>query len=212
MINKKTNLFLLLFLICSGFQSCAQSREVEINPQHRFEFNECEMLYNGQPFKLGDSVDEFVELFGPYSRMVELAHDVYVWDSLGVSVYVPYEEENIIEMNIIFDFQREPYRFPDDEEFDGERKLEADIQASIPRPFFSGGISVGGVAIDNKSTIEEYNEQADEFYFPKGPMAWRRKIILTDCDPSRMSYFMDIADDGKTIERFGVSDHTILDD
>lgn len=213
MMKKNELHFLLLLLhICSAFQSCAQSREVKLNPEHRFEFDACEMRYNEQAFKLGDSIDKFIELFGPYSRMVDLAHDTYVWDTLGVSVYVPWDKQNVIEMNFIFDFQREINEYPPDEEFDFERQVQEDIQAAIPRHFFSGGILVGGVAIDNKSTIDEYNDQSEKFYFPKGPMSWRRKIIFTDCDPSRMSYFMDIADDGKTIERFGVSDHTILGD
>ena len=195
-------------LISTGFQSCAQNREVKLNPEHRFEFNQCEMRYNGQSFKLGDSIDKLVKLFGPYDRVVDLAHDTYVWDTLGVSVYVPWGKKNVIEMNIIFDFQREMNRYPPDKEFDFERQVQADIQAAIPRPFFSGGILVGGVAIDNKSTIEEYNEQAEEFRIGKGPMGWRHQVIMYECE-REISYFIDVKEDG-TIKRFGTSDETFL--
>jgi len=49
--------------------------------KHRLEFNGCEMLYNGTPFRLGMTVKELEGIFGPYDFF---SSGRYVWKEVGI--------------------------------------------------------------------------------------------------------------------------------
>jgi hypothetical protein len=80
-------LALLFFTSCKGQDkdntptigeyTQAELDEMGVNPCHVFIFNDCSMSYNGKPFYLGQTIDEIVEIFGPYSRDVEKGADIF---------------------------------------------------------------------------------------------------------------------------------------
>jgi hypothetical protein len=55
--------------------------------KHHFKFTEHGMYYNGVQFHLGDTIQTYVKIFGPYSR--DLGGGAYAWDSLGMMVAAP---------------------------------------------------------------------------------------------------------------------------
>jgi len=53
--------------------------------KHHFKFTDHGMFYNNIPFRLGDSIQEYVKIFGKYSRADEGTYPGgYIWDSLGM--------------------------------------------------------------------------------------------------------------------------------
>jgi hypothetical protein len=55
--------------------------------KHHFKFTDQGMYYNGTQFHLGDTIQTYVKIFGPYSR--DLGGGAYAWDSLGMMVTSP---------------------------------------------------------------------------------------------------------------------------
>lgn len=93
-MNTPFKLLLLAFTAVCAITGChAQSSEgvsskndttaTNIFGKHHFKFTDHGMFYNGVPFRLGDSIQQYVKLFGLYDR----EHwGVYTWDSLGMMV------------------------------------------------------------------------------------------------------------------------------
>jgi hypothetical protein len=55
--------------------------------KHHFKFTDQGMYYNGTQFRLGDSIQAYVKIFGPYNRIANF--DGYLWDSLGMCIKTP---------------------------------------------------------------------------------------------------------------------------
>jgi len=49
--------------------------------EHRLEFNRCEMLYNGTPFRLDMTIKELISIFGDYDDK-NFIH--YIWKDIGI--------------------------------------------------------------------------------------------------------------------------------
>jgi len=97
LIKKIAGLLVILLLsACSETEpptSVERKNKMKDNPQtrtmlaafkqqkHRLEFNGCEMLYNGIPFRLGMTVKELKGIFGPYDFFSK-GH--YIWKEAGI--------------------------------------------------------------------------------------------------------------------------------
>jgi len=58
--------------------------------KHHFKFTDHGMFYNNIPFRLGDSIQEYVKIFGKYSRADNpINPSGFIWDSLGMVMKFP---------------------------------------------------------------------------------------------------------------------------
>jgi hypothetical protein len=78
-----------LLTACQAQPNSSQAKDTTAYKpgKHHFKFTENGMYYNGVQFHLGDSIQAYVKIFGPYSRRENL--DLYIWDSLGMSFKTP---------------------------------------------------------------------------------------------------------------------------
>ena len=98
---------LLVFaLICSSCNTNSQTsiNKAAVNDQvtqklaeykqqeHRLAFNGCEFNYNEQPFQIGMTIKELVDIFGNYDYF-NLRY--YVWENVGLVFSADSKEENI---------------------------------------------------------------------------------------------------------------------
>ncbi len=84
------------------------------NQKHRFSFNQCELLYNEIPFQLGLSIDQYIDIFGPYnSSRKGYYSQSFIWKDLEMylslsyrnddSQLIPKEQQIISGVNFLFE-------------------------------------------------------------------------------------------------------------
>ncbi|WP_250655776.1 hypothetical protein [Alkalimarinus coralli] len=99
-----------LIALCISLSGCSgepPSPKKMLNPDHQFTFNGCDIRYNDEPLILGKSVDEWVEVLGPYDRMSPTASDVYVYDDMGIVLYAGHNTKVIKSLTLLFNEEKE---------------------------------------------------------------------------------------------------------
>jgi len=120
---------------------------IEVNQKHRFELSPCEYKYNGKVFRLGGDIQELIDVFGPYDRHIDYA-TAYVWDHIGFGVLCHHQTEKTVEMSICFDCC----------EWTDPNNLEG----TLPKHCFQGGIIVDGIPFGNGLTMLQFNHKLDQ--------------------------------------------------
>ncbi|WP_250655777.1 hypothetical protein [Alkalimarinus coralli] len=93
--------------LLSGCYSEPPSPKKRINPDHQFTFNGCDIRYNGKPLILGESVEDWVKVLGPYDRMSPVANDVYVYDDMGIFLLARTNTSAITSLTLLFNEDKE---------------------------------------------------------------------------------------------------------
>ena len=171
----------IVALICATITGCSPVDDVapkKVNLTHRFELNSCDIRYNGKPLELGASVDDWQRELGPYDRKVPLANDLYVWDDIGITLYVEPNKTEVKQLAIIFNQEKaeipaermvELYdeelasgRFePGSKDYEliaSMKETKILIIDSRPQSPFKDGFLMDGVVIDEQVDVRAINK------------------------------------------------------
>jgi len=210
LISKKTFfIFFSLFLLtgCHFSTGKAQQEEVfktadeytpseldsmGVNTNHLFVFTTTAMTYNGTPFMIGQTIDEMVEVFGPYDRIIDDGF-IYVWDAIGVKMatYDPMVERtnrvNSIRIYWNLDFSGDSS--PTNDEFTLQRRAE--MRENNVRHYFQGNVLIDGVPLGRGMTIKpflaELRKRKSNFHFSNNPFPVLYRAYFYDFDYEKTS-------------------------
>lgn len=103
---------LALACLCFFMAGCSPSLpQLEFDPKQGIELTADAIVVNGTRFEEQPTVDDLREIFGDEDRVEELANDIYVWDSIGVYVYVDTATTEVDDISISYvktDYQFTP--------------------------------------------------------------------------------------------------------
>lgn len=125
-----------------------KSEHAVLNAEHQFVITGNTIFYNDQQLHLQSDISQWVSILGPYSRMVDIASDIYVWDKIGIYVYTLPNKPKV--NSIIFAFREDEY------------------EPVHVKNFFKNAVSLDGALIHRDSTINDVNSSKSGLFFSKG--------------------------------------------
>ncbi|WP_250655779.1 hypothetical protein [Alkalimarinus coralli] len=239
-MNKLPNKSAIPWLVslCISLSGCygePQSSEKRLNSNHQFTFNGCDIRYNGKPLILGDPIDDWVTVLGPYDRMSSTANDVYVYDDMGVTLYAHPNTSVIISLTLILNEEKEMMQWTRDrlvaKKRDRERsdldpnstyfkgldfsiEFDENVLASKPKQTFKQGFTIDDVIFDenferNRVNPDRLKKHSDA---PRFGRSYLPTIFSAgkSCDYGELLYqFRTLSTDLKKLHRFSVSKKTL---
>ncbi len=180
--------------------------ERKINQKHQFEIDQCTLTYNGKELKFGQTIDDWVEIMGPYNTKT-FDSGPFVWQEMGVRIYTRRKTGKI--STIMFLYGRQPRDFSLEIELETQRALggEKKVQEYLehertfyPKYFFVDSILVDGILMDDQFYLDKYHipKELNQARIEKGLTPFHKSmwkwnwVVLKNCDDQEYALTVEV--------------------
>lgn len=172
----------LLFFLFRGGSEEHRYKKLGLNTEHLFIIDDCSMTYNGKPFMVGQTIEELLEVFGPYDRVISNLGHTYLWDEIGISITTAsWDNPDTNQVNNIYlhwnlDMSDDSYPTQDLTIIE----MRKTMVEHCPRNYFKGNILLGGAALGRGMKIGDFIKRSHmKWTNPFFPVLY--KSILKKC-------------------------------